>query len=751
MSSELLKDPILTEQEKKYILKNYKNIINESHKFIDLSNQTNNYEKIQNYRSRAIVLLAKFLNCLDITDYLLIDANPEIPKKTYLDTQFVLGTLYKTFMETEIANQRVMSNYEDLFRKGINCFRTILAVNFEDEMATIQIVSIYTYLCYISQNNLEKCLQYLQEALIFASGDSTIHYNLGHIYQKLNRLELSLIHYKIGLELLDKKKINKQDKHDVQEQHRLKLNILNGISGIYRSIKQWPQALFYLQKAEKFDKTDPDIQNQLGVVYTEMRRTDLAEIAYTKAIQNYTKAFISPSAKTLLSDVYLNFGHMHSYNGNTTKSVEMYNKSLEISPQYILPFQNKLLNLNYLFDQLEDKMYISKQHMLTNKLYKKGSFSFNKDYYNTPKINIGIISGDFADHPVSFFISTFLSNFDSTKFNVTCYSECLIHTEMYNPNLQFKTIRNMSEQAASQMIHQDKIHILFDLAGHTAFNRLDIFAMKPCPIQITYIGYPFTTGLQEMDYRITDSFCDNHDISQKFYSEKLLYLPNCFLCYDPHVINNGKVSNIDISHVKVPFTENNYLTIGCFNRLNKMTDSVIKLFNNILKQVQNTKFIFKTKALLNKTVKNNFLEKFDKHVRSRITILDCTITHDAHLRVYNDIDIAIDTFPYSGTTTSCEALYMGVPVFTLYDKEYYYHPQNVTASILYNSDLDFFVTNTQEEMVDKIKQLMSKDICDLKIDTRSKFLNGKVCNKQLYMENMTNLLIDLVDKRKDQV
>jgi predicted O-linked N-acetylglucosamine transferase (SPINDLY family) len=750
---DIVSDPIIADQEKQYILKNYKNIVNEANKMIEMSIKATDYNKIQNYRLKAIALLSKFTSCLEITDYLLIDANPDIPTDVYIQSHFVLGTLYKTFMETEIQSNRIHHNYEDIFRKGINCFRNILAVKFEDDTSTMQIVSIYTYLCYLAQGNLEKCLQFLQEALIFGSTDPTIHYNLGHVYQKLNKLELSLIHYKIGFDCIDNRK--KKGSETQQEQHRLKLNILNGISCIYRCIKQWPQALYYLQKAEKIDKSDPDIQNQLGIVYTEMRRTDLAEISYNKAIQNYTRAFISNDPKTLLSDIYLNFGHMHSYNGDTTKSVQMYNKSLEISPKFLLPFQNKLMNLNYLFDDLEDKMYLYKQHLLTNKLYNKnngGNYIFDKNFYNTPKINIGIVSGDFVDHPVSYFISTFLSNFNSEVFNVTCYSECIINTGLFSKNLRFKTIANMPQKTAADLIYNDRIHILIDLAGHTASNRLDIFALKPSPIQITYVGYPYSTGLKEMDYRITDAICDNNEISQPFYSERLLYLENCFLCYDPDVSNNGKISNIDISNVTVPFTQNKFITFGCFNRLNKMTDSVISLFNDILKRFKNAKFVFKTKALLNKTIKNKFLEKFDKHVRSRIVILDCTITHDSHLHTYNSIDIAIDTFPYSGTTTSCEALYMGVPVFTLYDSQYYFHAQNVTSSILKNSDLDYYVLTNKNQLFDKIQDLQTRDLSfwkNLKIDTRSRFLNGKVCDKALYMNNLTNMLQKLFNENKE--
>ena len=775
---------------------NYLSILNNANRYIATSIESNNINIIQDSRLKAIGLLAGFIESLDVRDYLLIDNDPKIPKNVFIDTNFTLGTLYKTFVETkiqkdiEILKTNVLNRQNELknvtynklsdenvslFKKGINCFNNILRVNFEDKLALKQIVSIYTYLCFLAQDNLVNCLQYMQEALLYCPNNSTIHYNLGHIYQKLNKLELSIIHYKLSYSLSELEMYNtntsiKDDNNNKNIKHknknkptnttteltkeeitRLKLNALNGISCIFRSIKQWPEALFYLQKAEKIDTTDPDIQNHLGVVYTEMRRTDLAEIAYNKAIQNYKKSFISTDHNFLLAELYLNLGHMHAYNGDNNKSVDHYNKSLKICPKFAMPFQNKIMNLSYLFDQLEDKMYIYNQHKLVNKLYKKGNgiYKFTEEFFKgardiegkiSNKINIGIISGDFVDHPVSFFISTLLRKFDNNKFNVTCYSECIIDTKVFNTNLNFKTIKNYSAEMASKMIYDDKIHILFDLAGHTAFNRLDIFAMKPSPIQITYIGYPFSTGLDEMDYRITDNICDgDFSVSGNFYTEKLLGLKNCFLCYDPNVKELHKLG-------EVPMVKNQFITIGCFNRLNKITDSVISLFNQIMLKFDNIKFIFKTKALINKNIQKTFTNKFDKKVRSRITILDCTISHDQHLLTYNKIDFAIDTFPYSGTTTTCESLYMGVPVFSLYDSIYYFHAQNVSCSILKNSDLDYYIFNNTNELLTKLVELNNKDkseFINLKTETRNKFLKGKVCNQDEYINNLQELLTDL--------
>ena len=301
----------------------------------------------------------------------------------------------------------------------------------------------------------------------------------------------------------------------------------------------------------------------------------------------------------------------------------------------------------------------------------------------------------------------------------------------------------MTKYQVADLVYKDNVHILIDLSGHTAFNRLDVFSLKPAPVQISYLGYPFTTGLQNMDYRITDRVCDDPVISQPFYSEKLLFMPNSFLCYDPNKKDTFKTPKLDVC----PFVNSQVLTIGCFNRLNKITDEMIHYFNSIMIHFENVKFVFKTKALLNNKIKETFLKKF-KH-QNRVVILDCTILHEEHLEEYNKIDIAIDTWPYSGTTTSCEALYMGVPVFSLYDTKYYFHPQNVTVSILRNShpDFEFYILQNTSQIFEKLQTLLDKDKSfwsSLKSETRQKFMNGKITDSLRYTKDFQTLLHSLV-------
>lgn len=743
---------------KSEVLGNYRQYINRANNAIARSIDSVIPFETYKHRTEAIKQYQTVLSNVDITDYLLIDATPVLPRDNYIDGYFVVGTLYKCqadecfmLLDEKKASPLTTEQCFQYMEKAMSCFINILRVTFEHAPSTKQIVAITTQMCHRSQHDVAKCLHYLQTGLLYAPDNPIIHYNLGFIYQRNNKLELSLIHYKLSLSLL-------QSNIDADiDSNKMIANNYNGIAFIYRSIKQWPEALYYLQKVEKILTTDPDIQNQLGIVYTEMRRTDLAEKSYRNALKHVDKTFISTDAQVLKAEILLNLGHMHSYNGDNMKAVDCYNLSLRESPTFSLPFQNKIMNLSYMFDCLDDKMYITDQHKKVNKLYEKGNgkYKFGSEYFSHDKINIGIVSADFVEHPVSYFISTFLSKFDPNIFNVTCYIGCIIDTRLFNSNVQFKVIKNMSAQQAADLVHRDLVHILFDLSGHTACNRLDVFALKPCPVQVSYIGYPFSTGLDEMDFRITDNICDKLEVSQPYYVEKLVTLPNCFLCYNPIINKHGKGGEIEQTALPAlgsqPKLKNKYVTIGCFNRLNKITDSVVSLMNEILLAHSTVRFVFKTKALLNKNIKDAFVTKFDESVRSRVCIWDCTILHNDHLLEYNKIDLAMDTFPYSGTTTSCEALLMGVPVFTLYDSEYYFHAQNVTASILHNSDMPEYIATSKDDMLDKVSTILAKPKAywsTLKHNVRQKFLQGKVCDQQSYIHDMTTLLTKMYNDAK---
>jgi len=249
------------------------------------------------------------------------------------------------------------------------------------------------------------------------------------------------------------------------------------------------------------------------------------------------------------------------------------------------------------------------------------------------------------------------------------------------------------------MIKNDGIDILVDLMGHSGDNRLSIFLNKPAPIQVTYLGYPNTTGLSTMDYRITDGWADPEG-EDKYYTEELYRLPEGFLCYKPP----DCVPYIE----ETPVKKNGYITFGSFNNLAKLSAETISVWSEIVKTIPGSKLVIKNKPFNDKNVINNYCKLFTSQGidRDRLFLKGHSSSIEAHLSEYNNIDIALDTFPYNGTTTTCEALLMGTPVITLPGSR---HAGRVGGSILSQVGLTELIANNRENYIGTAIRL-SKDI-----------------------------------------
>lgn len=522
------------------------------------------------------------------------------------------------------------------------------------------------------------------------------------LYTKVHNIDKALYHNKLAL-CLNKATEDKNIKKDND------ITIYNNIYNIFidRNLKEI--ALKYMIEAASLYENDPHINLNLGSVYTLIKNNDLPLQFFKRALENCLNTNLCEQNK-LLSHIYCNMAFYYATKPDFELEIKYAKLSYELKPT-IETLRCILMSLNYQYHS--DKMFVLHEHLKVNNFFNRCKpYTFDSNFFNTEKINIGIVSGDILNgHAVYYFIKTFINGYNKDKFTLTCYSENHIDG--------CKSLIGLSAKEGSDLIYNDKIHILFDLSGHTTYSRLDIFANKPSPIQITWIGYPFTTGVKEIDYRITDNICDNKN-SECYYTEKLLYLDNCFLCYEPAAI------------VPIVNSQRENLVIGCFNRPNKMSEQFINMCNNILHRYPNVILKFNSQTFIDNDIFQKFLSKFEH--KDRVFNIESPRTLQGHLVTYNEVDICLDTFPYSGTTTTCESLQMGVPVLTIYNPENF-HVSNVTSSILKNSNLDFFVCSDEEDLIQKLDNLHID-----KNKIQNCFLNGIVCNKKLHLKNLEGIL-----------
>jgi predicted O-linked N-acetylglucosamine transferase (SPINDLY family) len=656
--------------------------------------------------------------------------------------QVELNTLYMA-----IAHLKKVLNLDPFNRQSMEMFKII-----------------FLYLT-VFNPNAEENLSLLNQVLVIDPCDYQLHYNFGFMYHRANKLDSSVYHYKLANGIIDLQMKISKDKKEVDILKQFKIKCLNGLGSVYFTIQDRETALYFFNLAFELDPNDPDVNNQIGVVYTEQRLTEKAIEHYMRGIDNYKNAHISVDKDMLIASMYMNMGLAKCYECDFVGAIDGYNKALKYKPRLSLAYQNKLLDSNYISHLIEDPMYIARIHKAINKIYPVvidnykvscPDYKIKKEIVNgkskgdliktNTKLNIGFVSGDFICHPVSYFLHSILRHLNYDLFNVTCYSVKVVKLEDMFPKCNWVVVKNMSNEDLKKKIQQDNIDILFDMSAHTGDNRLDTFVLKPAPIQISYCGYPNSSGIKSMDYRITDKICDSEH-SQKYYQERLVFMNRCFLAYTPSM----GIENIPEIVNEQPCIKNGYVTFGTFNRFNKVNDMVIGVWEKILQRAPTARLAIKTKEFLTPKLKQKFFDTFkDKSVLERVIILPYSDTYSEHLPDYNKMDIAVDTFPYSGTTTSCESLMMGVPILTLFDNVRHYHSQNVTTSLMKNCGLDEYVTYSQEEYIQKAVWFANNwnSLSGLKQRVRDSFVKGPICDYTGFTDEFENKLFDLYKKHK---
>lgn len=317
-----------------------------------------------------------------------------------------------------------------------------------------------------------------------------------------------------------------------------------------------------------------------------------------------------------------------------------------------------LLTQNYRHDKTPE--WIADEHR--KRVFERNMSDIVRDWHEPhERLRVGYLSGDFRNHSVAHFIYPVLAN-HSERIEIYLYSTCPfaddVTAKIRTTQHTWRDCFGRSDEAIVAAILQDEIDVLVDLAGYTEGGRPRVFTMRAAPVQISYLGYPNTTGMKTMDFRIADSIADP-DGSEGLYTEKLLRIPGGLLCYDPL----GKAADV----VPPPYLKNRYITFGCFNSLAKINEHVCEAWAEILRRVPNSRLYLKARGLDDEPVRAITAAKLNRAgvPLARVDVSDRLKSDRDHMAEYSKVDIALDTFPYNGTTTTCEALWMGVPVLTL--------------------------------------------------------------------------------------
>ncbi len=366
------------------------------------------------------------------------------------------------------------------------------------------------------------------------------------------------------------------------------------------------------------------------------------------------------------------------------------------------------------------------------------------DYKKNKKIKICFVSSDFLSHSLSYFTKALLGNLDKSFFET--YGIYLGSNNDADPSNQeivkaFDNWLNLSDQKNEkiiEIIQKEKIEILVDQMGLTQGNRIEIFNSRVSPLQVSWNAYCNTVGFDNIDYLIADKNLIYKN-EEKYYSEKVLKLNNIW--------NSHSGLNFERRFSDLPFKKNNFITFGSFNNFLKISDGVIKVWSSILKNIKKSKLILKSSYNYDTEI---ILKKFEKYgVSSSVEILNRQdyIDLEDHLRLYENIDIALDTFPYNGVTTSFESLWSGVPVISM--KGFNFNSR-CGESILINANLKNFLALSEDDYIKKTI-FFSKNISILEKERKKIFnniLDTKLFNNKDFSKDFKEGILSVYNRNK---
>ena len=422
----------------------------------------------------------------------------------------------------------------------------------------------------------------------------------------------------------------------------------------------------------KPDYVDPLIN--LGNIYRDRARPE-------QAIELFRAATVADARNPY---GWNNLGCALSDQGEVTEALEAYRRSLALFPDNPHAHSNFLLNLHYTGEY--PPPVIAEAHREYGERFRNVA---RGPHLNSPDperpLRVGYVSADFRRHSVAFFIEPVIERHRRSRFEPYCYADVgrpdrltRRFAELAGPG--WRDIRGFNDDRFAALVRADEIDILVDLGGHTANSRLASFASQPAPVQIGYLGYPNTTGLEAVGYRLTDAAADPEpQASGPWHSEELIRLPGGFLCFRP------PAGSPDVA--PLPSLGGAPFTFGSFNNMAKVSDRAIAVWAAILARVPGSRLALKNKALGGLAARQRVLGRFAAHGISpeRLWMSGPIDSLAGHLHAYSFVDLALDTFPYTGTTTTCEALWMGVPVVTFGGAA---HVERVGVSVLRAAGLE---------------------------------------------------------------
>jgi protein O-GlcNAc transferase len=554
---------------------------------------------------------------------------------------------------------------------AVTCYRRALALKPDSADAHNNLGTVLKDL-----GRLDDAVTCYRRALALRPDYADAHYNLGNALKDLGQLDDAVASYRQAIEV----------KPDFADAY-------NNLGTALKDLGRTEAALASYRRLLELKPDFAEAHNNLGVALKDLGQLDAALASYRRAVE----------LKPDYAEAHNNLGNVLKDMGRHEDALASYRGALEFKPDLAEARSNLLFSLNYTANH--DSSYCLAEareygRMVDEKV--KSPFSTWQCLEMPERLRVGLISGDLCNHPVSYALKSLLEQLDFTRIELIAYPT--VHrvdefTAQIKPYFaSWKKLYNLSDEAAARLIHSDGVHVLLDLSGHTAHNRLPVFAWKPAPVQTSWLGYFATTGMAEMNYLLTSEVAVP-EVHKGQFTETVWYLPDTWLCFT--------APDVDLPVECLPALNNGYITFGCFQRLDKVGNEVLTVWAKIFIALPSARLNMACRQLGDPAQAAQFVERLLAHGidPARVTMRGSAMSREEYLVRYSEADVMLDSFPYPGVTTTCEALWMGVPTLTLAGDTLL---ARQGAGVLTAAGLGDWITTSVAEYVDKAVELASE-------------------------------------------
>lgn len=444
--------------------------------------------------------------------------------------------------------------------------------------------------------------------------------------------------------------------------------------------------------------------------------------------------------------MWTSLGNVYSQTGRMDQALMCYQKAQTIQPNDPLPAVAYLFALNYLPDTTTEQIYVQAKKIGTllqnqvSKPYEHALFNCSEKYLSRPsKLKIGFVSPDLHNHPVGYFLDNVLQFLDKDHFEWYAFSnrdqDDITRRSLKCSFNSWVDVGFLNNAEVAQRIHEQGIHILIDLAGYTSHGLIGAFAYRPAPVQINWLGWFATTGLTAMDYLLTDAYSTR--AMEAYFTEQLVELPHTRLCMTPPTAE---------SVMELPAKNNGFITFGCVQNLAKINDEWLQLWGDILRAIPTARLRIQNKQFKQATQRAQFLKRVEQLgvPIERMQLLPPS-ERESYLKSLSEIDILLDTYPYTGGTTTAEALWMGVPTLTRAGQTMI---ARQGGSLLHTAGLDEWITHSDQAYIEQAIEWSQRldELAQLRKNLRKRVAQSPLFDAQRFARDFELCLNGLWDR-----